>query len=120
MKDYPSYGKKTSQSLFRKKTKDTEKSSLKVALTWIVIIFIALFFVQQRINYIRTEKNVRLLLNKRESLQLSIIPLKLEERYLTQLDRVEKIAKEKFGLQTPRKSQMISIMVNGTDQPQQD
>ena len=120
MKDFPSYGNKKSQSLYRKKTRDTKKSSVKVAITWILMIFIALFFVQQRISYIRTEKSIRKLMNEKENLQLSILPLKLEERYLTQLDRVEKIAKDKFKLQAPRQSQMISIKVNSLEQSKQD
>lgn len=115
MKDYPSYGNKKSKNLFRKKTQATKKSSLKVAITWIIMFVVALLFVQQRLSYIRTEKKVRLLIKEKEALQLSILPLKLEERYLTRLGRVEEIAQKKLYLQSPRKSQVISVRI-GADQ----
>lgn len=111
MKDYTTKRKRSSQSLILKKRVDTQKSGLKLALAWIVMILVALFFVQQRISYIQTEKSVRNLLEEKEALQTEILPLKLEERFLTQYQRVESIAVEKLNLQLPRKEQIITYTV---------
>ncbi|MBU2512100.1 cell division protein FtsL [bacterium] len=118
MKEYPIVKNKKSQSLIRKKTVAAKKSSFKLAITWIIMILVALAFVQQRISFIRIEKQVTELIREKDRMQLSILPLKLEERYLTQYDRIEKIAEEKLNLQIPRKVQTISIIVN--DKKQED
>jgi len=112
MKDYPKYGNRHSQSLVRKKTAIAKRSSLKLALLWIVMVVVALFFVQQRINYIRTEKRVRRLLADKEEIQLSILPLKLEARYLTQQDKIEQVARTQFNLQIPRAVQVVPVQVD--------
>jgi cell division protein FtsL len=111
MKDYPKYGNKKSESLIRKKSVDAKRSSLKLALTWIVMILVALFFVQQRISYIRVEKRVHLLMKEKDKIQLSILPLQLEERFLTRLDKVENTAKNELNLQHARPSQTIKLRV---------
>jgi cell division protein FtsL len=111
MKDFPKYAKRSSKSLFRKKTTVAKRSSLKFAFTWILMIGVALFFVQQRISYIRLEKQVQALLKEKEDLQLSILPLKLEERFLTQHDKIEKRAQKELGLQVPRQVQIIKAKV---------
>ena len=95
------------KSLIRKKSVDAKRSSLKLALTWIAMILVALFFVQQRISYIRVEKRVRILMKEKDKIQLSILPLQLEERFLTRLDSVEEMAKTELNLQMPRASQTI-------------
>ena len=120
MKDFPKYGNRHSQSLVRKKIAAAKRSSLKLALLWLVMILVALFFVQQRINYIRTEKRVRQLLAEKEKIQLSILPLKLEERFLTQQDKVEQVAKTEFDLQIPRAVQVISVQVNQNEPNTED
>ncbi len=112
MKDFPRYAKRTSQSLVRKKTVIAKRSSLKFALTWILMIVVALFFVQQRISYIRMEKQVHSLMKEKDDIQLSILPLKLEERFLTQQDKIERRASSELGLQVPRQVQIITVKVN--------
>ena len=109
MKDFPRYAKRSSKSLVRKKTVIAKRSSFKFALTWILMIGVALFFVQQRISYTKLEKKVQVLLKEKEKLQLSILPLKLEERFLTQHDKIEKRAREELGLQVPRQVQIIKL-----------
>ena len=109
MKDFPRYAKRSSKSLVRKKTVIAKRSSLKFALTWIMMIGVALFFVQQRISYIKLEKQVQSLLKEKEKIQLSILPLKLEERFLTQHDKIEKRARDELGWQVPRQVQIIKL-----------
>lgn len=82
-----------------------------MAITWILLILVALFFVQQRISYIRTEKNVRELLLEERKIRASIQPLKLEERYLSQLAIVEKTATELLSLREPAKWQIFPVDV---------
>lgn len=120
MKDYHAYKSKKSQSLIRKKNKVASQSSLKIAFYWVIVIAVALFFVQQRISFIRLEKEVRLLMNEKNKIQLSILPLRLEERYLTQLDRVEEVAKKEMQLQTPRESQTISVSIGGNKETESE
>jgi cell division protein FtsL len=112
MKDFPRYGTRDSKNLVRKKTTDAKRSSLKLAVSWIIMILIALFFVQQRISYIRMEKRVRALLEQKENIQMSILPLTLEERFLTQQEKVEQVAGAELNLQIPIPSQVITIDVN--------
>lgn len=114
MKDFPRFGKRDSENLVRKKTVDAKRSSLKLAILWILMILVALFFVQQRISYIRLEKKVRTLLEQKETIQMSILPLRLEEQFLTQQEKVEKIAGSELNLQIPVPSQIITIDVNST------
>ncbi len=109
MKDFPRQTKRSSKSLVRKKTVIAKRSSFRFALTWILMIGVALFFVQQRINFIKLEKEVQILLKQKEKIQLSILPLKLEERFLTQHDKIEKRAREELGLQVPRQVQIIKL-----------
>ena len=114
MKDFPRYGQRDSKSLVRKKTTSAKLSSLKLAFSWIIMIILALFFVQQRLSYIRTEKAVRVLIEEKDQIQLSILPLRLEERFLTRYDKVEKIAKNELSLQIPRQVQVIPVDVSYT------
>jgi len=109
MKDYPTYSKKRVNRLIRKKVNKADSSSKKLAIAWILLILVALFFVQQRINYIRTEKNIRRLMLDERQVRASIQPLKLEERFLTQLSKVEKTATESLVLREPAKWQIFPI-----------
>lgn len=109
MRDYTNFNKRSSKSLIRKKTHHAKQSSLKLAISWILMIIVALFFVQQRLSYIRTEKDVRRLLKEKEEIELSILPLQLEHRYLTQQERIERIAQSELNLQIPRKVQIINL-----------
>ncbi len=118
MKDYPKIRNKKSKSLIRKKNVVTKRSSLKLAFTWIAVILVALVFVQQRISFIRTEKRVNALVKAKENIETSILPLKLEERYLTRYEIIEETAKSKLKLQVPRKVQIIPLTVGHTNEDQ--
>ncbi|MCP4754229.1 MAG: cell division protein FtsL [Proteobacteria bacterium] len=118
MKDFPVIGKGNSNKLIRKRQENPKKSTARLVFTWIVLVMVAMFFVQQRIDYIRTERNVnKLRIEKRKTVS-EILPLKLEERHLTRLNEVEKSAKTKLSLQTPRKSQIVIMDIeNPTETP---
>ncbi len=112
MRDYPSWGRKRSDRLIRRRPDSREKRSLKLMATLIVLILLALFFVQQRVEYIRTERHVRKLLLEKRKIESAILPLKLEERYHTHLSRIEKVASQELNLQHPRDSQIVEIEVS--------
>lgn len=109
MKDFPRNGYRQSKTLIVKKSNEAKRSSLRFAISWIVMIVVALFFVQQRISYIQTEKDVKRLMEIKNEIQLSILPLKLEKRFLTRHETVERIARDRLGLQVPRKVQIIPV-----------
>ncbi|MBU3915932.1 cell division protein FtsL [bacterium] len=111
MKDYPIYTNKSSNRLIRKKVNKVENSSKKLAITWIVLVFVALFFVQQRISYLRTEKVVQRLMTEKKRIETSIIPLKLEEQYLTRFSKIEKMAEKNLGLRDPAKWQIFPVVI---------
>jgi len=114
MKDYQIGSEKRPHQVVRKKQSRRSRSTIKLIFAWIVLVLIALFFVQQRISYIRTEKKVKSLLLKKRSIVSSILPLKLEERYLTRFNVVEKTAKETLHLQKPKRNQIIKLKIDPT------
>ena len=111
MKDYPNVGWNKNNRLIRRRVDSEEKTSLKLMLAMIGLILVALVFVQQRVEYIRTERRVRKLLLEKRKIESMILPLKLEERYLTHLNRIEKVASQELKLQYPRNSQVVKIVV---------
>ena len=112
MKDYQIGSEKRSGQVIRKKPSRRRSSTVKLIVAWLILLLIALFFVQQRISYIRTEKKVKNLLLKKRNINSSILPLKLEERYLTRFSVVEKTAVETLHLQKPRIKQIIKLKVD--------
>lgn len=111
MKDYQAGSEKIPGQAIRKRQPRRSASTIKVIIAWLILVLIALFFVQQRISYIRTEKNVKSLLLQKRNINSSILPLKLEERYLTRFIVVEKAAKETLQLQKPQRKQIIKLKV---------
>lgn len=109
MKDFPVSSPKNQKRLIRKKRENPKVSSLKFILTWAILFVVALIFVQQRIDYIRTEKKVRQLMIEKRRVISSILPLKLEERYLTRLSNIEKTARHKIYLGKPKAKQINKI-----------
>ncbi|MBT3224798.1 MAG: hypothetical protein HN580_30255 [Deltaproteobacteria bacterium] len=109
MKDFPDSSPKNNRRLIRKKKENPKVSSLKFILTWAILFIVALIFVQQRIDYTRTEKKVRQLMIEKRGVITSILPLKLEERYLTRLSNIEKTARSKIYLRKPSAKQIIII-----------
>lgn len=103
---------KSKNRLVRKKRDTPKTSTVKFILTWLILLIIALFFVQQRMDYTRTERRVRNLIIEKRQILSSILPLKLEERYLTRYSRIEKAARDRYGLQKPRESQVTPIEMN--------
>lgn len=111
MKDYPSSERINTDRLTRQKTKRKKIAKAKFLAVWLILVLVAMFFTQQRIEYIRTEQIVKDLLVEKRKIMSLILPLKLEERYLTQLKTVEKIAAERLYLQKPKKNQIIKVYV---------
>ncbi|MBU2648570.1 cell division protein FtsL [bacterium] len=109
MKDFPVSSPKNTTRLVRKKMEHPKVSSFKFILTWAILFLVALFFVQQRIDYTRTEKKVRQLMMEKRKIISSILPLQLEERYLTKLSNVENIARNSIYLRRPEPKQLIEI-----------
>ncbi len=107
MKDFPDSAPKNKRRLIRKKKEDPKVSSLRFVVTLAILFIVALFFVQQRIDYTRTEKKVRQLIIEKRKVISSILPLKLEERYLTRLVNIEKTARTKIYLRRPRPRQIV-------------
>ena len=114
MKDYQLDSEMIPGQVVRKKQPRRSASTIKVIVAWILLVLIALFFVQQRISYIRTEKRVKSLVLKKRNINSSILPLKLEERYLTRFQVVEKTAKETLQLQKPNRKQIIELKIELT------
>lgn len=111
MKDFPNINQGKTNKLIRKKPESENKVTIKLFIAIAILFLVGFVFVKQRIEYIKTERNVNRLLLKERSLTTEILPLKLEERYLTQLDKIQKIAKRDLKLQFPRKSQVIIVEI---------
>ncbi|MCP4295630.1 MAG: hypothetical protein GY786_08495, partial [Proteobacteria bacterium] len=75
----------------------------------IIILAVALFFVYQRTEFIKTERHVKKLLIQKREITAEILPLKIEERYLSQLDKVEFYAKEHLKMVYPQKLQILRV-----------
>ena len=116
MKDYQVGSEKKPGQAVRRNQSRRSASTVKVIVAWIILVLIALFFVQQRISYIRTEKKVKNLLLEKRSITSSILPLKLEERYLTRFVVVEKTARETLQLQKPLRKQIIKLKIELTEE----
>ena len=70
-----------------------------------------MFFVDLRLEYIKTEKHVNQLLLRKKQLKNEIFPLIIEEKNLTQLNVIEIIAKEDLSLGKPEKAQIKQIII---------
>ena len=119
MKDYPKLNREKNERLVRRKPDSAERSSLKLMLAVVGLILVALIFVQQRVEYIRTERHVKKLLLEKRKIESIILPLKLEERYLTQLHKIEKVAERDLKLQYPRASQIVEVEVGDSGEKRQ-
>lgn len=111
MRDYPSYGKSNDSRLVRKRPVSNKKISRKLFMTGVILLLVSLFFVHQRIKYVQTERRVQKLLHQKRKLISSILPLQLEEHYLTRYKLVESFAKEKLDLDVPQKKQIIKVVI---------
>ncbi|PCI29916.1 MAG: hypothetical protein COB67_03135 [SAR324 cluster bacterium] len=111
MKDYPKLGKSSSSRLVRELPESEWKITLKLFLSGLILLIVAMFFVSQRIDYIQTERRVRKLSLEKRAILSSLLPLQLEERYLSQLDRVENFAKQQLGMDFPQAKQIIEVKI---------
>ena len=115
MKDFPSYGvKNRSHRIVRQKTISNDKKFIQVLILGLAMLIIALFFVQQRIQFIETQRRVNRLSMEKRKLTSEILPLKIEEQYLSQLDIVENVSKNDFQLHFPKKSQIRTLKISTT------
>lgn len=115
MKDFPSYGvKNRSHRIVRQKPVSNDKKFIQVILLGVAVLIIALFFIQQRIQFIETQRRVDRLSIEKRKLTSEILPLKIEEQYLSQLDIVENVSKNDFQLRFPKKSQIKKLKIEPT------
>lgn len=101
MKDFTRTTTDGQPRLIRRKKDDSTLSSLWFGLTIAILLVVALFFVQQRIDYTRTEKRVRRLMIEKRQVISSILPLKLEERYLTRISNIERATRSGMYIRRP-------------------
>ncbi len=116
MKDFPTVNQGKANKLVRKEPESEGKVTIKLFIAIVILFLVGFIFVKQRIEYIKTERNVNQLLLKERALTSEILPLRLEERYLTHLDKIQKIANQELKLQFPRKSQIINVEVQKKNQ----
>ncbi len=107
MKDFPAYGKGNTGRLRRSKEKLPTVASFRFLAILGLLFAVALFFVAQRIEFIRTERRIRDLLIERRKITESILPLQLEVYNLSRLERIEAVAQGKLRLHDPYPSQLI-------------
>jgi len=75
---------------------------------WIFILFLALFVViLERNQFQKIEVRIRNSLKEKRSLEAELLPLKLEDRFLYRLERVEGLAKEKLNMQETKPDHIL-------------
>jgi len=97
MKDFPNLGKIQSSRLVRKSPFSARKNGFRLFVTWGLLFLVAAFFVGQRIEFLRTERRIRALMEQKRQLMADILPLQLEESHLTRIGRIEGLS-QKMGL----------------------
>ena len=107
MKDFPAYGKGNTGRLMRSKESLPAVASFKFLAILGLVLVLALFFVAQRIEFIRTERRIKHLLIERRKITEEILPIKLEVYNLSRLNKVEEMGKQTFNLHRPYASQVI-------------
>jgi len=114
MKDFPSFGRTQSSRLVRQSsTTGRRKSNLRLGLAWVLLFLVAAFFVRQRIEFLRAERRVSALMAEKQKLLSEILPLKLEESYLTRIARIEVLA-QPMGLSVPGEWQKFYAQPTGS------
>ena len=106
MIDFPSHFKRRPT---RSPSKPLWISKGKLVFVLVTFFILAMFFVLQRTEFIRTEKRVRALTIQKRQLLFELQSLQLEDRYRNRLDKIEQQAQEKLSLHPPEKSQIISV-----------
>ena len=108
MKDFPPIGQNRSKNKGAKASSGTSKSGIRLWIAWTVLFLVAAFFVRQRVEYLRVERRIRSLMEQKQKLTADILPLKLEESYLTQIGRIEALS-EKMGLGPAAEWQKLAL-----------
>jgi cell division protein FtsL len=119
MRDYSGI-KSQSATLADSIEKQQKRISYKLFIWVILILMLGFFFVEQRLDYIRTEKRVRLLWIKKRNLESEILPLKLEEQYLIRLSKIESIARDELSLREANKRQIKKVIIQPEESAEPD
>lgn len=107
MKDFPTLGSHQDSPLIRKEKKTNPGTPLRMGLILFALFLVALFFVAQRVEYLRTERRIKDLMQERKELNEAMLPLKLEESYLTRTAELERYATERLGMRLPKPHQIL-------------
>lgn len=80
-----------------------------VVLCAVVITVGAVFFLWQRYQFVRLGYEVNRLRAEKARLEEAIEPLEVEVRYLSRLERIDRLAREELGMHPPAPSQVIVV-----------
>ena len=109
MKDFPAYGKVTSRGrLVRTPQENSPLASARFLLALALRFGMALFFAAQRIEYIRTERRIKILMLQKRKATEATLPIMLEVQYLSRLERVEQVAKNSLFMAPPSRYRIIN------------
>jgi len=103
----------------KKKTHKAVKTASPGGVKYLIIIIGLLFFmgmtlVIQSIQYTHLEDEVRQLLLEKRNLEIEVLPLKIAEQRLINLDDVEKYSQKKLNMVFPKPSSMKKIIVGSS------
>ena len=84
-------------------------SVVLVVLCAVVLTVGAVFFLWQRYQFVRLGYEVNRLRVERTRLVEELEPLEVEVRYLSRLERIERLARVELGMHTPAPSQVIVV-----------
>lgn len=109
MKDYQNIRSSPGARLVRGQSESDQGNSIKLIGVGIIMLLVALFFVYQRTEFVKTDRHVKQLLLEKRKVMSEILPLKLEEQYLSQLNKVENYAKKHLDMIYPEKKQILKV-----------
>lgn len=84
-------------------------SLLLVVLCASVLTFGALFYLWQRFQFVSLGFEVSELRQRKARLEEQLAPLKVEVEYLSRLERIDALARNRLGMRPPRPSQIKII-----------
>jgi cell division protein FtsL len=110
MRDYQRTNQEIKNITFIGKSDSIDKSNIFVLVGIVfVVLVVALFFVYQSNEFVQTERKVRKLLLEKRAIISRIMPMKLEESYLSQLGKVERYAKRNLNMIYPKKREILKV-----------
>jgi len=80
-----------------------------IVLCALVLTLGALLYLWQRYQYIRLGFEVGALLREKSKLEERIEPLQVEAAYLARPERIEKLAREAYGMTPPKPDHVIVV-----------